>query len=219
MTLRVNEIFYSLNGEGSHVGIPATFVRLTSCRLRCLWCDTPYAFDEGSDMPLSQVLAAVKGHADKTRLVTLTGGNPLEQEETFDLLQALIDHGFSVDVEDAGSEDFARRVVADYPQVRLVMDFKLPGSGMMGHMNLANVTALRERDDLKFVVRDRRDFDTALQVIEQTDPRATILFSPVYKVLDAAQLAAWVLEAARSRWRMRLQVQLHKALWGNRRGV
>jgi 7-carboxy-7-deazaguanine synthase len=210
-TLRVTEIFRSIQGESTHAGLPCAFVRLTGCSLRCVWCDTSYAFHGGADM----TVAAAAGHVMElgTRLVEITGGEPLEQDAVYSLMDRLLASGRTVLLETGGHVPLDR---VD-PRVVKIVDVKAPGSGMQ-HANLPeNLQKLLPRDELKFVLADRRDFDWALAMVREKrlDERHTVTFSPVWGTLPAGELAAWVRDCGRA---IRLGLQLHKLLWGEEPG-
>lgn len=211
-SLRISEIFFSLQGEARTVGLPTVFVRLTGCPLRCTWCDTEYAFSGGRSMMLEQVLAEVARHG--ARHVTVTGGEPLAQPACLELLTTLCDHGYEVSLETSGALSLA----GVDTRVSRVMDLKAPGSGEV-HRNLAeNIPLLTRHDQIKFVIADRRDYDWArLQMdLHQLPSRVDeILFSPVHQVVAPRALAEWILA---DRLPVRLQVQLHKYLWNNEPG-
>ena len=211
--LTVNEIFHSIQGESTRAGLPCVFVRLTACDLRCVWCDTEYAFHEGRAMTLEEVLAAVEGFG--CRLVEVTGGEPLLQEAVHPLMTALCDRGYEVLLETGGSLDIGgvdRRV-------RRIVDVKCPGSGMERRNLWSNLPLLRPTDEAKFVVADRADFEWAAEVVRRHDlaSRCAVLFSPVFGVQSAEELAEWILAA---RLPVRFQLQMHKFIWEpSRRGV
>lgn len=211
MTLRVTEIFHSLQGEADAVGWPTVFVRLTGCPLRCQYCDTAYAFHGGRKREQADVLAEVA--AFDTRHVCVTGGEPLAQPECLPLLAALCDAGYTVSLETSGALDIAP---VD-PRVTIVMDLKTPGSGEHEKNRYENLAHLKPTDQVKFVLCGRTDYDWALaQVKEHTlADRCQVLFSPSFGELEARDLADWVLE---DRAPVRFQLQLHKALWGNEPG-
>lgn len=215
MSLKVNEIFYSIQGESSRAGRPCVFIRLTGCNLRCTYCDTAYAYEQGKEHTISQILDRVRDY--RCSLVEVTGGEPLLQEQTPSLVQALLDARCQVLLETNGSLDIAR-VSRDC--VRIV-DVKCPSSGMAGIANLANLETLTVQDELKFVIGDREDFAFACKVVDLLESRGLthgpLLFAPVFGVLAARDLAAWILER---RLPVRLQLQLHKILWPRKkRGV
>lgn len=206
--LRITEIFKSIQGESTRAGLPCAFVRLTGCSLRCVWCDTAYAFHGGGDMPLS---AAVRRVLDMgTDLVEVTGGEPLEQEAVYPLLARLLEANKTVLLETGGHVALDR---VD-PRVIKIVDVKAPGSGMQ-HANLPeNLDRLSPHDELKFVIADRRDFEWALACVagRDLDRRNVVTFSPAWGELPAADLAAWVRDSGRP---IRLGLQLHKLLWGD----
>jgi len=206
MVLTINEIFHSVQGESRHAGRPCVFVRLSRCNLRCTWCDTAYAFEEGSDMPVGAVLARVAAFG--TRYVLITGGEPLLQEGVHDLIGELCDRGFEVAVETGGSLDLAPLD----PRAMVVMDLKCPGSGMGGKNRLENIDLLKPADEVKFVVGDRADYDWAREIIARHGlaDRCGVLLSPVHGVLQPRRLAEWILT---DRLPVRLQLQIHKYIW------
>ena len=209
--LRISEIFHSLQGESTRVGLPTVFVRLTGCPLRCLWCDSEYAFTGGSLMAMADVLHQV-AHFQCAN-VCVTGGEPLAQTACLDLLSRLCDAGYSVSLETNGALDIAQ---VD-PRVVRVMDLKAPGSGEVGKNLWANLSKLRTRDEIKFVLASEEDYLWARDRLREHDLAAlcAVLFAPVQGRLDAGTLAAWIL---RDRLPVRFQLQLHKILWGNERG-
>ena len=207
-TLVVHEIYKSVQGESTFVGVPCTFVRLTGCNLRCAWCDTPQAFHGGKRMKRSEVLAAAL--ALGTPLVELTGGEPLLQPGTLPLLTELCDAGRTVLIETSGEADVAK---VD-PRVHKIMDLKAPGSNESHKNRWTNLSHLTSRDEIKFVLKDRLDYDWMKQTIESRDLKslgATLLASPVWGNLDPKDLVAWVLEDSLP---VRVQMQLHKVIWG-----
>jgi 7-carboxy-7-deazaguanine synthase len=209
--LRVNEIFYSLQGESRSAGFPTVFVRLTGCPLRCGYCDTEYAFHEGRWMTLPEVLAQVAARAP--RHVTVTGGEPLAQRPCVDLLARLCDAGYEVSLETSGAIDISR-VDA---RVRIVMDIKTPASGEAEKNDPANLARLKPTDEIKFVICDRADYEWSRDRVqrEHLDRRCEILFSPAWGRVEPGQLAEWMLA---DHLPVRLQIQLHKLLWGEARG-
>jgi 7-carboxy-7-deazaguanine synthase len=209
--LRVNEIFYSLQGESRSVGFPTVFVRLTGCPLRCGYCDTEYAFHEGRWLAVPEILAQVAGHAP--RHVTVTGGEPLAQRPCTELLTRLCDAGYEVSLETSGAVDIGR---VD-PRVRIVMDVKTPGSGEADRNLAANLALLKATDEVKFVICDRADYDWSRAFIERERlaERCELLFSPAFGQIEPRTLAEWILV---DRLPVRFQLQLHKLLWGEARG-
>ena len=211
--LRITEIFLSLQGETSTVGLPTVFVRLTGCPLRCGYCDTAYAFSGGAVMETAQVLDQVAGHG--VRHVTVTGGEPLAQSEGASLLVALCDAGYAVSLETSGAMDVAE---VD-PRVVKVVDLKTPGSSEVGRNLFSNLAHCGQRDQIKFVICDRQDYDWHRLICDQHDlfsKVGEVLFSPSWEALDAAELADWILQ---DRLPVRMQIQLHKVLWGDRPGT
>ncbi|MGB8855395.1 MAG: 7-carboxy-7-deazaguanine synthase QueE [Burkholderiales bacterium] len=211
LMLRVNEIFFSLQGETSRSGLPTVFVRLTGCPLRCGYCDTAYAFHEGETAPVQSILDRVASYA--ARYVTVTGGEPLAQKNCLPLLKQLCDGGYSVSLETSGAIDVSR---VD-PRVSRIVDIKTPGSGEMEKNRWQNIPLLTARDEIKFVLCDEADYRWAREKLQHhaLEKICPVLFSPVYESLEPAQLAEWIL---RDRLPVRMQVQLHKILWGVERG-
>lgn len=209
--LRITELFHSLQGESLTAGVPTVFVRLTGCPLRCHYCDTAYAFSGGRWMDIADILEQVGRHG--ADYVTVTGGEPLAQKRCPRLLAALCDAGYRVSLETAGAHDIA---VVD-PRVVIVMDIKTPGSGEDARNRYDNIARLRGGDQAKFVICDRADYEWAKRKLEEhrLSERCCVLFSPSCGQMDAAELAGWIL---RDRLRVRLQLQLHKILWGGERG-
>jgi 7-carboxy-7-deazaguanine synthase len=212
--MKVTEIFYSIQGESSHAGRPCAFIRLSGCDLRCSYCDTEYAFSEGMEMSIPEILREIETYP--TRLVLVTGGEPLLQPSVHDLFKSLLDQDYTVLVETGGH----RSLESVDPRVRKIMDFKCPSSGMEEHNDYANIRYLNSADELKFVVGGRNDFDWACDLIRRNRDSlkvGNILFSPVYGRVSFAELADWVLACGLD---VRLQVQLHKLIWPDvRRGV
>ncbi|OLC53425.1 MAG: 7-carboxy-7-deazaguanine synthase [Acidobacteria bacterium 13_1_40CM_4_69_4] len=211
--LKVNEIFHSIQGESRHAGRPCVFVRLTGCNLRCTWCDTAYAFEEGSDLSVGSILARMEAYG--TRYALITGGEPLAQEGAGDLTGELCDRGYEVAVETGGSLDIStldRRAM-------IVMDLKCPGSGMSQKNRWENIALLKPTDEVKFVVAGRADYDWARDLIgrHRLADRCGVLLSPVHGALQPRPLAEWILA---DRLPVRLQLQIHKYIWPpNLRGV
>ncbi|MEZ7896948.1 MAG: 7-carboxy-7-deazaguanine synthase QueE [Thauera sp.] len=209
--LRITEIFASLQGESTRVGLPTVFVRLTGCPLRCSWCDTAYAFSGGETRTLDDLLAEVASHG--LRHVCVTGGEPLAQKGCLALLAALCDAGHDVSLETSGALDIA----GVDPRVSRIMDLKAPGSGELARNRLENLALLNAHDELKFVLADAADYDWARRQIAEhrLAERCTVLLSPVAGALDPADLAGWIV---RDRLPVRFQLQLHKILWNDARG-
>lgn len=213
MALKVNEIFHSIQGESTHAGRPCVFVRLTYCNLRCAYCDTEYAFFEGEERSLDEILAVVRGFG--CRLVEVTGGEPLIQRETIQLLERLLAQGHEVLLETSG----AWPVETVPGGVRIIMDLKTPGSGMAARNRWANLEHLDADDEIKFVITDRHDYEWAKGVVGEhgLTARHAVLFSPSWGELDPRDLAEWVLA---DHLQVRVQLQLHKLIWSpTARGV
>ena len=212
--LRVNEIFHSIQGESTWAGLPCVFVRLTGCNLRCVWCDTEYAFYEGRHLTIGEIMAQVRGYG--CDLVEITGGEPLLQKGVHALFAALLGADYTVMVETSGERDLS---CVD-PRVVKIMDLKCPGSGEGERNRWSNLEYLTRRDELKFVLADRRDYEWARAVIGERDLARrvnAILLSPVFGGLAPAVLAAWILE---DRLPVRMQLQMHKRIWDpSARGV
>jgi 7-carboxy-7-deazaguanine synthase len=210
-SLRVTEIFHSIQGESSRVGLPTVFVRLTGCPLRCVWCDTEYAFSGGISLTVADVLQRVAGFGCAT--VCVTGGEPLAQKNCLPLLAALCNAGHSVSLETSGALDIG----GIDPRVARIVDLKAPGSGEQEKNLWENLDLLTAHDELKFVLASREDYDWAVSACRQRRlfERCPVLFSPVQGQLDPAQLAQWIID---EHLPVRFQLQLHKLLWGNTRG-
>lgn len=207
MSLTVCETFYSLMGESTAAGLPAFFIRLTGCNLRCRYCDTPYAYEGGEERSVNDLVAVAM--AFPARMALVTGGEPLLQADALVLLAQLADAGFIVFLETNGSLPI-REVD---PRVRRIVDVKCPGSGMEAHNFWPNLEWLTLHDEVKFVVSDKRDFDWALGIIKEHDllSRSPVLISPVFGLAPARDAAAWILECGLP---LRLNLQLHKYIWG-----
>ena len=211
--LRITEVFCSLQGESRTIGRPTTFVRLTGCPLRCHYCDTEYAFSGGELLTLSEILDRVRRFG--VPHVTVTGGEPLAQVEARQLMELLVEAGFKVSLETSGALS-----IADIdPNVSVVMDLKTPGSGESHRNLMENISLLKSSDQVKFVITSREDYEWARFQVDQfgLDRRVDdVLFSPSFGVVQPTMLAAWILE---DRLPVRMQLQLHKILWGDKPGV
>lgn len=215
MTLQVNEIFYSIQGESSYAGCPCIFIRLTGCNLRCSYCDTVFAYEEGAKKTISQILKEVQKFP--CNLVEVTGGEPLIQEETPLLVERLLKKGYKVLLETNGSLDISQ-VTA---QCIKIVDFKCPSSGMAHANHLQNINCLSEHDEVKFVIGSREDFIFAKNLVRdiqsKTSSKNLLHFSPVFGKLAPGELAKWILE---EKLMVHLQLQLHKIIWPlEKRGV
>ncbi len=210
--IKINEIFYSIQGESLLAGKPTVFVRTATCNLRCTYCDTRYSFWEGKLMELPDILAEV--HKHKTRYVCLTGGEPLGQQGIYPLMQALVKEGYTVSLETNGS--FLVDQVP--PEVIKVIDLKCPDSGEAEAMEWGNCDLVDEKDQIKFVVASRADFDWSQKVCAERGlyEKCAVLFSPVAGKVKPLELAEWILEAGAP---VTMQLQMHKEIWGEKRGV
>jgi 7-carboxy-7-deazaguanine synthase len=211
--LKVNEIFYSIQGESTYAGLPCVFIRLTYCNLRCSYCDTEYSFYEGTDMTIDEILAEIRKY--NCNLVEVTGGEPLVQKESLDLMQRLCDDGYKVLLETSGSlsiENVDKRVT-------IIMDLKTPSSKMMKKNLYSNIDFLKQEDEVKFVIGNREDYEWAKEIIEKYDlkNKCKILMGCVFGELSNLELATWILE---DHLPVRFQIQLHKYIWEpEKRGV
>ncbi len=204
--LKVNEIYYSVQGESTSAGLPCIFVRLTYCNLRCTYCDTEYAFYEGKDLSIKQIIDKVRSY--DCNLVEVTGGEPLMQEDSYLLLHKLCEEGFEVLLETGGSlpiKEVDKRV-------KLIMDFKCPSSGMQKKNLYENINYLKQNDELKFVIGNREDYEWSKNIIKeyQLSEKFEILFSTVFEELKPETLVKWILE---DKLNVRFQLQAHKYIW------
>jgi len=204
--MKINEIFKSIQGESSFAGIPTVFVRLTGCNLRCQWCDTKYAYDEGVDLTVDEVIGRV--NAFGLQFAQITGGEPLLQEEVYELMDRLLNMDYNVSFETNGSINLSS---VDERVVKII-DIKCPSSGESDRMDFGNINYLTKSDEIKFVIKDRDDYNWAKEIIDRYNliKRCNILISPVYGEIEPRQLAEWILE---DNLNVRLQIQLHKLLW------
>ena len=212
-TLRINEIFHSIQGESTFAGRPCVFIRLTYCNLRCTFCDTEYAFFEGAEMSVAAIMEQVEKY--NCQLVEVTGGEPLIQKNVHRLMSELCDRGYEVLLETAGHMDIS---LVD-SRVRRIMDIKCPSSGESEKVMWKNLDYIMDRDELKFVIGDREDFDWAVNVIQMhhLKEKCALLISPVFGKMENEELAGWVLESGLN---MRMQLQMHKYIWDPaRKGV
>ena len=211
-TLRIFEIFYSLQGESSRVGLPTIFIRLTGCPLRCSYCDTEYAFKGGGNMTLDEIMQQIAEYG--TRYVCVTGGEPLAQKGCTELLTLLCDNGYQVSLETSGAMD----LTPVDTRVKVIMDVKTPGSGEVDKNRWENLSLLKAGDEVKWVVCSREDYDWARQMMTEHPFPANCdhLFSPSFHEVSGETLASWILE---DHLQVRMQLQLHKILWGEKQGV
>ena len=211
-SLRITEIFHSLQGETSTTGLPTVFIRLTGCPLRCGYCDTAYAFEGGIKMTLSEIMQTVRDYG--ARYVTVTGGEPLAQPQSIDLLRQLCDAGYKVSLETSG----AMSIAGVDPRVIKIVDLKTPGSGEVGRNLYDNIPLLLPHDEVKFVICDRQDYDWCCMKMDDlriVDRVAEVLFSPSQGELAPKQLAEWILQDGLD---VRMQLQTHKYIWGDQPG-
>ena len=210
-TLRINEIFYSIQGESSRIGMPTVFVRLTGCPMRCTYCDTAYAFHDGQQKEIEEIIQEIKKF--DTNYVTVTGGEPLAQKNCIDLMNQLCELGYQVSIETGGALD----IKDVHSKVKIILDVKTPKSNEDKNNFWPNLANIRTNDEIKFVIQDYEDFSWSIDIIEKYQlNQSQILFSPVYNVLANEQLAEWILK---HQLNVRLQLQLHKILWGEKKGV
>jgi 7-carboxy-7-deazaguanine synthase len=204
--LKVNEIYFSIQGESSKAGLPCVFVRLTYCNLRCTYCDTEYAFYEGKDYTIEQILTEVKKY--QCKLVEVTGGEPLVQEECNELMKILCDDGYDVMLETGGSLPIKN---VDY-RVRIIMDLKCPSSGMIKKNLYENIDSIKSTDEIKFVIGSRQDYEWCKEIIKKYDltNKCDVLFSVVFGELEPVMLVDWILE---DKLKVRFQLQMHKFIW------
>jgi 7-carboxy-7-deazaguanine synthase len=210
-TLRINEIFYSIQGESSRIGRPTVFVRLTGCPMRCTYCDTAYAFHAGQQQEIDEIIQEIQKF--DTNYVTVTGGEPLAQKNCIELMNQLCALGYQVSLETGGGLD-----IKDVnSKVKIILDVKTPKSNEDKNNFWPNLANIKTTDEIKFVIQDYDDFSWSIDIIKQYQlNQQQILFSPVYKVLASEQLAEWILK---HQLNVRLQLQLHKILWGEKQGV
>jgi len=204
--LKVNEIYFSIQGESSKAGLPCVFVRLTYCNLRCTYCDTEYAFYEGKDYTIEQILTEVKKY--QCKLVEVTGGEPLVQEECNELMKILCDDGYDVMLETGGSLPLKNVDL----RVRIIMDLKCPSSGMIKKNLYENIDSIKSTDEIKFVIGSREDYEWCKEIIKKYDltNKCDVLFSVVFGELEPVMLVDWILE---DKLKVRFQLQMHKFIW------
>ena len=210
--LKIFEIFYSLQGESSRVGLPTIFIRLSGCPMRCHYCDTAYAFQGGVMMDMDDIMETIKKY--NTHYVTVTGGEPLAQKEVLSLLKVLADQNYDVSLETGGGISIKE---VD-PRIKIILDIKTPESGEEKKNHWENLNLIHAKDEIKFVLCSREDYDWAKKILDQykLTEKCHVLFSPVYQKLNATDLGNWILE---DQLPVRLQIQLHKLLWGEKPGV
>ena len=206
--LKINEIFYSIQGESSYNGMPCVFIRLTYCNLRCSYCDTEYSFYEGIDMSITKIINEIKKY--DCNLIEITGGEPLLQEESIELMKKLIKNKYTVMLETGGSLP----ITAVPEEVIKIVDFKCPSSKMKNKNDWNIINDLKEHDEIKFVIGNREDYEWSKNKINQYNLKnKNLLFSPVHNILDSKVLSEWILE---DNLKVRLQIQIHKYIWGSK---
>ena len=210
--IKINEIFFSLQGESSRIGLPTVFIRLTGCPMRCNYCDTAYAFNGGENLTIHAILAKVASY--KTQYITVTGGEPLAQRECLDLLTTLCDSSYEVSLETGG----ALTIKDVDPRVKVILDIKTPGSGEVKNYHWPNLNYLKAKDEIKLVITGHEDYLWAKNTIQEKNLLGNfdILFSPSFEQVESQDLAEWILK---DQLPVRLQLQLHKILWGQKPGV
>jgi|TARA_B110000503_G_scaffold50658_1_gene81974 7-carboxy-7-deazaguanine synthase len=210
--LKINEIFYSVQGESTRIGLPTIFIRLTGCPMRCVYCDTAYAFHDGRNYTFEQIFEEIKQY--DTKFVTVTGGEPLAQKPCFDFINQLSDMGYQVSIETGG----AVSIENIDPRAKIILDIKTPGSGEIKNYDWNNLAFIKPDDEIKIVITNQDDYEWAKTIIlkENLANKAEILLSPVYGQVNPEDLASWILK---DRLRVRLQLQLHKVIWGDKKGV
>jgi len=211
MAIRINEIFYSIQGESSRIGFPTIFIRLTGCPMRCNYCDTAYAFHEGSQKTIEDILKEIKRFPSK--FITVTGGEPLAQKQCLDLLKSLCDEGYQVSLETGGGLS----IEGVDQRVKIILDVKTLKSGEVENNVWGNLSKIKSLDEIKFVILDKEDFIWSKNIIkEYSVNQEQVLFSPVYGKLNPTNLSDWILQESLN---VRVQLQLHKILWGEKKGV
>jgi 7-carboxy-7-deazaguanine synthase len=209
--MKVNEIFYSIQGEGLFSGLPTIFLRTTGCNLRCSFCDTQYAYEEGTELVLEEILDKIKIYPCKN--ICITGGEPLDQKDTSKLIKTLLNNKYMICLETNGSIDIKK--YAGKQSFVISLDIKCPSSGMTTYMILKNILFLSKKDQLKFIIKNKTDYEYAKKIIQKYRPRCTVFFQPVWGT-KPQKLASWILNDDLP---VRLGLQLHKILWGVKKGV
>jgi 7-carboxy-7-deazaguanine synthase len=209
--MKVNEIFYSIQGEGLFTGVPTVFLRTTGCNLRCSFCDTKYAYTEGTEIALEEILDKIKTYPCKN--ICITGGEPLLQKDTSQLIKVLLDKKYMISLETNGSIDIKR--YTGKKSLIVSLDVKCPSSGMTAQMILKNISSLSKKDQLKFIIHNKTDYEYAKNILQKYKPQCTVFFQPVWGT-NPQKLASWILD---DKLPIRLGLQLHKIIWGTKRGV
>ena len=209
--MKVNEIFYSIQGEGILVGVPSIFLRLTGCNLRCLYCDTKYAYVQGEEMSIPAILDAIKKFTCTN--ICITGGEPLLQKDTVKLIETLLQKNYKLCLETNGSISIKKLVGKKFLVISL--DIKCPSSGSHEQMNIKNISYLSEKDQLKFIINNKNDYNYAKEILKRYNPSCNVFFQSVWGT-NPQKLASWILN---DRLPVRLALQLHKIIWGEKKGV
>ena len=209
--MKINEIFYSIQGEGKLVGLPTIFIRTTGCNLRCSYCDTTYAYDSGEEMEIADIIEKIQNYPGKS--ICVTGGEPLIHEETTPLINHLLEKEYIITLETNGSTSIER--VSGMKNLLLSLDIKCPSSSMQHKMNFRNISYLTTTDQLKFVIQNRDDYEYAKKILKKYMPKSAIFFQPVWG-FDIKTLSSWVLADGLD---VRIGFQLHKIIWGDKKGV
>jgi len=209
--MKINEIFFSIQGEGLLVGTPTIFIRLTGCNLRCHYCDTTYAYNEGTKMTIKEILGCIKKFP--SQFICITGGEPLAQKDIGKLIESLLKNRFLICLETNGSYNIKK--YAKVNSLCISLDIKCPSSGSHEKMILDNISFLTKKDQLKFIIKDKKDFMYAKEVIKKYKPVCPVFFQPVWQT-NPAKLASWIL---RDGLPVRLSLQIHKLIWGTKKGV
>jgi 7-carboxy-7-deazaguanine synthase len=209
--MKVNEIFYSIQGEGALAGVPSIFLRLTGCNLRCSFCDTTYAYKQGTEMSIQEILAEIKKFNCTT--VCLTGGEPLLQKDAPKLIECLLQKKYKICLETNGSISIKK--FAGKKSLMISLDIKCPSSGSHDQMNMKNVSYLSRNDQLKFIIKNKEDYEYAKKILKKYNPPCAVFFQPVWGI-NPKKLASWILT---DELPIRLSLQLHKMIWGTKRGV
>jgi 7-carboxy-7-deazaguanine synthase len=211
-SLKINEIFYSVQGESTRIGLPTVFIRTTGCPMRCVYCDTAYAFHDGKNYTFEQIFDEIKQYG--TKFVTVTGGEPLAQKSCFNFLSELSDLNYEVSLETGG----AVSIKNIDPRIKIILDIKTPGSGEVENNDWNNLSLIKSNDEIKIVIKDEKDYEWAKKIIKNKNlvGKGAILLSPVHGEINPELLASWIL---RDNLPVRLQLQLHKIIWGNKKGV
>jgi len=209
--MKINEIFYSIQGEGKWTGLPNIFIRTTGCNLRCSFCDTKFAYNDGKEMTVKQVIDKIKKYPCK--YICLTGGEPLIQNEIYNLIDSLLEENYRVCLETNGSKNIEN--ISKNNNILISLDIKCPSSNMQDKNYLKNINYLREKDQLKFVIGNKEDYEYAKKIIKNYKPKSMIFFQPVWGK-NPKELSKWILKDGVD---VKLGLQLHKILWGNKRGV